>query len=175
MVAGSGTGVADGGTALALALGAADEGVTVASGVGLGLGVACPTVPSVVLRLETKRPTITAARIVPMTAPMLTSESRSVGKRPVGVVRDWPRRSGTPQDRQTWAHSGFARPQLKHSTDSSVMWAFESPRSSAGWLGGESLARRVAAGGENADGLRSTSQQAGRGPVYRPSAYDIAA
>jgi len=64
------------------------------------------------------------------------------------------------------------------------MWALESPRSSAGWLGGESLARRVAAGGENADGRRSTSQQVGHGQVYRPSelwmlvntsAYDIAA
>jgi len=51
-------------------------------------------------------------------------------------------------------------------------------------VGGESLARRVAAGGENADGRRSTSQQVGHGQVYRPSelrmlvntsAYDIAA
>ena len=47
-------------------------------------------------------------------------ESRSVGYRPVGTMRSWPCRSATPHDRQTWAHSGFARPQLKQSTVSSV-------------------------------------------------------
>ena len=55
-----------------------------------------------------------------MTEAIEMIESRSVGTRPVGTMRAWPWRSATPHERQTWAHSGFARPQLKQSTVSSV-------------------------------------------------------
>src|SRR4029079_11043880 len=70
------------------------------------------------------RPKTIATPIVASAAPIENRESRSVGSRPAG---GWepapPGRIGTPQERQTCAHDGFARPQLKHSTLSPVMGA----------------------------------------------------
>ena len=48
-----------------------------------------------------------------------------------GVEPAPPGRIGTPQDRQTWAQEGFARPQLKHSTLSPVMGMQPSMRAPA--------------------------------------------
>jgi hypothetical protein len=63
-----------------------------------------------------------ASSIVARPPAMESSESRSVGKGPDGGRAPAPPgRIGTPQDRQTWAHEGFERPQLKHSTLSPVM------------------------------------------------------
>jgi hypothetical protein len=62
------------------ALGATDgASVGVGDAVGLGVGLAWPTLGSVVLRLETKKPRKTARRIVPITATIEMTESRSVG------------------------------------------------------------------------------------------------
>ena len=58
------------------------------------------------------RPMRTAAKIVPITAPIEMSDVWSVGNGPVGATRASPCRSATPHDRHTWAHSGLARPQL---------------------------------------------------------------
>jgi hypothetical protein len=91
--------------------------------------------------------------MAPMAALSEMSESRSVGKRPLGAVCETPGRSGTPQFRQTCAHAGFACPQLKHSTVSPVI---------AGWSSCEAL--WAAADGENADG-RLADPATGRPPA----------
>jgi hypothetical protein len=62
-----------------------------------------------------------AARIEPTAVPMEMSESWSVGIAAAGPLRAATALMGTPHDRQTCAHDGFARPQLKHSTVSPVM------------------------------------------------------
>src|ERR671925_1941777 len=91
--------------------------------VAVAVGVACPPirVGSVGLRLAIKRPMSIAPMIVAMTAPIEISEPGSVGTLPSGTVLAKPCRNGTPHDRQTCAHSGFGRPQLKQSTVSPVI------------------------------------------------------
>ncbi len=77
-------------------------------------------------------PKTMARPIVASAAPIETRESRSVGTRPDGGGEPAPPgRIGTPQDRQTCAQEGFARPQLKHSTLSPVMGAQPSMRAPA--------------------------------------------
>lgn len=63
-----------------------------------------------------------ATTIDPNAPPIESSDSWSVGTRDVGSARTEPGRpSAYPQVLQTWAHAGFDRPQLGHSTVSGVM------------------------------------------------------
>src|SRR5919106_2915263 len=121
----SGTGVATG-----VPLGAADsdaatgadtDGIGSIVGVGEAEGRAPTSDGSVGLRFAKNRPSRMAPMIVAITEPIEISDAGSVGTRPSGTEAATPCRNGTPHDRQTCAHSGFARPQLKHSTVSPVI------------------------------------------------------
>ena len=72
-------GVGDGSRRGRIDVGGAVDGSAVADGVAVGVGAPSPTVGSVGFRLEMKRPSRTAARMVPITAAIEMSESRVGG------------------------------------------------------------------------------------------------